>query len=60
MARNIVASTLDHILNDRSTNMRTKVFGIYTFLIAFNIVVWICAIIGLAPYPELLGTAVLA
>jgi high-affinity nickel-transport protein len=51
---------LSHVFNDSSTNVRAKVIGIYTFLIAFNGIVWAVALIGFLPHPALLGTAVLA
>src|SRR5713226_5409685 len=50
-------SALRQVFSDSSTNTRTKVIGIYTFLIAFNILVWILALVCFAPYPALLGTA---
>jgi high-affinity nickel-transport protein len=53
-------SALRQVFNDSSTNTRTRVIGIYTFLIAFNLLVWILALISFSPYPALLGTAVLA
>jgi high-affinity nickel-transport protein len=53
-------SALRQVFSDSSTNTRTRVIGIYTFLIAFNILVWILALISFSPYPALLGTAVLA
>jgi high-affinity nickel-transport protein len=53
-------SALAHVFNDSSGNLRAKVIGIYTFLLLFNIIVWGLALISFAPYPALLGTAVLA
>ncbi|MBV9258944.1 MAG: HoxN/HupN/NixA family nickel/cobalt transporter [Ktedonobacteraceae bacterium] len=53
-------TALSHVFNDSSPNVRAKVIGIYTFLIAFNILVWVVALIGFLPHPALLGTAVLA
>src|SRR6266700_1653747 len=53
-------SALAHVFNDSSSNIRAKVLGIYVFLLAFNIIVWALALICFAPYPALLGTAVLA
>src|SRR5436309_2791940 len=53
-------SALTQVFNDSSSNIRAKVIGIYAFLLTFNIVVWVLALISFAPYPALLGTAVLA
>jgi len=36
------------------------VIGIYTFLVTFNILVWVIALIAFARFPLLLGTALLA
>jgi high-affinity nickel-transport protein len=40
--------------------MRLKVLGIYTVLIAANVVVWLWALLAFEHYPLLLGTAFLA
>jgi len=53
-------SALKQVFSDSSANTRTKVLGIYAFLLAFNILVWALALIFFAPFPALLGTAVLA
>lgn len=60
MASNFSVSALRQVFNDSSTNTRSKVIGIYIFLIAFNLIVWALTLISFAPYPALLGTAVLA
>jgi nickel/cobalt transporter (NiCoT) family protein len=39
---------------------RTRIFGIYAFLIVFNLVAWIWALATFSDQPVLLGTAVLA
>jgi high-affinity nickel-transport protein len=53
-------SALTQVFNDSSSNIRLKVIGIYAFLLTFNISVWLLAFLSFAPYPALLGTAVLA
>ncbi|HVB61010.1 MAG TPA: HoxN/HupN/NixA family nickel/cobalt transporter [Ktedonobacteraceae bacterium] len=61
MSANPLAASFSHIFNDRSSNIRGKIIGIYILLIVFNIVVWALAIAGFAvKYPMLLGTALLA
>jgi nickel/cobalt transporter (NiCoT) family protein len=52
--------TLRHIFNDGSADVRGKVIGIYTFLIAANIGAWSWAIVAFHSRPVLLGTALLA
>jgi high-affinity nickel-transport protein len=52
--------TLRHIFNDGSADVRGKVIGIYTFLIAANIGAWVWAIVAFHTRPVLLGTALLA
>lgn len=51
---------LRRVFNDSSSDVRGRVIGIYTVLIAFNVVVWASVLIGFAPYPALFGTAALA
>lgn len=53
-------SAVSRVFNDSSTDVRAKVIGIYTFLIIFNIVAWLIALITFAHVPGLLGLAVLA
>jgi high-affinity nickel-transport protein len=52
--------TLRHIFNDGSADVRGKVIGIYTFLLAANIGPWVWAILVFHSRPVLLGTALLA
>ena len=52
--------TLRHIFNDGSADVRGKVIGIYTFLIAANIGAWVWAIAAFHSRPVLLETALLA
>lgn len=61
MSANPLAASFSHIFNDRSSNIRGKVIGIYILLIAFNVAVWALAIAGFAvKYPALLGIALSA
>lgn len=53
-------ATLHHIFSDNAGNFRKKVIGLYAFLIVFNIVTWIWAIMAFAGNTVLLGAAVLA
>ena len=46
--------------NSRASSLRGRIFGIYGFLAAANILVWVWAIAELQHYPLLLGTALLA
>jgi high-affinity nickel-transport protein len=60
MSSNPLTSSFSRIFNDQSTDVRGKVIGIYAFLISFNVLVWVLALILFIPYPALLGTALLA
>jgi nickel/cobalt transporter (NiCoT) family protein len=60
MSKNFGVTALRRVFNDSSGEVRQKVIGIYAILITFNLVVWITALVGFAPYPALIGTAVLA
>ena len=53
-------SAISRVFNDSSSDVRGKVVGIYTFLIIFNIVAWILALVTFARVPGLLGLAVIA
>src|SRR5438128_5934226 len=53
-------SAVSRVFNDSSSDVRSKVVGIYTFLIIFNLVTWIVALIVFAGAPSLLGLAVIA
>jgi len=46
--------------DDRSQDIRLKIIGIYTLLIAANIGAWVWALIAFRQYSLLLGTALLA
>ena len=61
MSSHPLASSFSRIFNDRSSDIRNKVIGIYVLLIGFNILAWVLAFAGFAAqYPALLGTALLA
>src|SRR6266566_9132564 len=53
-------SAVSRVFNDSSSDVRGKVVSIYTFLIIFNLVTWIIALIAFAGVPSLLGLAVIA
>jgi len=51
---------LPRILDDQAGNTRAKIIGVYVLLLAFNLVVWLWALVAFHQYPVLLGTAFLA
>jgi nickel/cobalt transporter (NiCoT) family protein len=51
---------LHFLLNDVDGDVRGKVIGIYTVLLAINAAAWLWAILAFRNYPVLLGTAFLA
>jgi high-affinity nickel-transport protein len=51
---------LKTLLDDQAGNIRAKVCGIYGFLLLFNLLAWVWAVIAFRHYPLLLGTAFLA
>jgi len=54
-------ANLSRVFNDRLSDVRGKVIGIFTLLIIFNVAAWALAFAGFAvQYPTLLGTALLA
>jgi high-affinity nickel-transport protein len=55
-----MTSLLRALLDDASGNVRAKVVAICSFLIVFNAVVWLWALIAFHGCPVLLGTAFLA
>src|SRR6266704_1035248 len=60
MSSNFGIPALTRVFNDSSSDLRSKVVGIYVFLIAANIVVWALSLLAFYRYPLLLGTALLA
>jgi high-affinity nickel-transport protein len=55
-----MTSWLRSVLNDEGGNVRSKVIGIYGFLVLFNLAAWGWALVAFHHYPVLLGTAFLA
>jgi high-affinity nickel-transport protein len=55
-----IIAILRRIFRDEGGNVRGKVIGIYTFLIAFNLAAWGYALVAFHDHPVLLGTALLA
>ena len=53
-------SAISHVFNDSSTDVRSKVIGIYSFLVVMNIAAWVLALVFFAHVPTLLGLAVVA
>ena len=53
-------SAISHVFSDSSTDVRSKVIGIYSFLIVVNVVAWVLALVVFARVPTLLGLAVVA
>jgi nickel/cobalt transporter (NiCoT) family protein len=51
---------LSRIFDDKAADMPGKLAGIYTVLIAANVLSWLWALVALQQYPVLLGTALLA
>ncbi|KAH0443731.1 HoxN/HupN/NixA family nickel/cobalt transporter [Paraburkholderia fungorum] len=48
------------VFSDSSTEVRSKLFGIYSLLIALNVLAWTWAVVAFRNHPLLLGTALLA
>ena len=48
------------LFNDSQENLRGKIIGVYSLLIAANIAAWVWALVAFHDYPLLLGTAFLA
>ena len=53
-------SILGRVFREDGANIRSKVLGIYGFLVAFNVLAWVYALIVFHNRPVLLGTALLA
>lgn len=51
-----------HLFRDASadTSVRSKVIGVYSFLLLFNVAAWLWAVLAFRHYPLLIGTALLA
>ncbi len=48
------------LFDDAAANTRSKVIGIYSFLLVFNAAAWLWAVLAFRHFPVLLGTAFLA
>jgi high-affinity nickel-transport protein len=60
MSSNFGIRALSSVFNESTSDVRRRVIGIYTLLIAYNLLAWILAIIAFARFPTLLflaGTA---
>ena len=51
---------IQKIFSDSSSEVRSKLLGIYGVLIAINAMAWVWALVAFRNYPVLLGTALLA
>ena len=55
-----LTSLLNDLFNDAADHLRSRIVAIYGILFAFNVAMWIWAVIAFHHYPVLLGTALLA
>src|ERR1700704_2879926 len=53
-------TTFKTVFSRIDSKLRAKIFGIYGFLLAFNILAWVWAVIAFHGHPILLGSAFLA
>ena len=60
MSSNFGLSALTRVFSESSREVRRRVIGMYTFLISFNIVVWVLALIAFGRSPALLLLALTA
>lgn len=60
MSSNFGLSALSRVYKQSSLEVRRRVIGIYTFLIAYNIVAWLLALLIFGRDARLLGTALVA
>jgi high-affinity nickel-transport protein len=51
---------MNGFLNNASCNVRSRILGIYSLLLVFNVGAWLWAVLAFRHYPVLLGTAFLA
>ncbi len=56
----VTRSGLRTLFDDAAGNTRSKVIGIYSFLLVFNAAAWLWAVLAFRHFPMLLGTAFLA
>src|SRR5579883_481917 len=60
MSSNFGLSALSRVYTQSSPEVRRRVIGIYAFLIAYNVVAWLLALLVFGADAKLLGTALLA
>ena len=48
MSSNFGLAALSQVFNDSSSEVRNKIIGMYTFLIGYNILAWVIALIVFA------------
>jgi high-affinity nickel-transport protein len=60
MSSNFGISALSRVFNESSQEVRSRVIGIYVFLVGFNILAWLLALIAFGRSPALLLLAVTA
>src|SRR5581483_1162747 len=60
MSSNFGLSALSRVYKQSSPEVRRRVIGIYVFLIAYNVVAWLLALLVFGTDAKLLGTAFLA
>src|SRR6204780_448051 len=53
-------AVLRRLFDDAAGDTRSKVIGIYSFLLVFNAAAWLWAVLAFRHFPVLLGTAFLA
>jgi high-affinity nickel-transport protein len=59
-AGSVMLGLLSRIFDDKAADIPGKLAGLYTVLIAANVLSWLWALVALRQYPVLLGTALLA
>ncbi|MDQ6644097.1 MAG: HoxN/HupN/NixA family nickel/cobalt transporter [Chloroflexota bacterium] len=60
MSSNFGLSALSRVFNQSSRDVRSRVIGIYVFLVSFNVLAWLLALVAFASSPKLLLLALTA
>jgi len=60
MSSNFGLSSLSRVFSESGREVRVRVIGIYTFLVSFNVLVWVLAFIAFGRSPTLLLLALTA
>jgi high-affinity nickel-transport protein len=60
MSSNFGLSALSQVFNDSSSEVRGRIIGMYTFLIGYNVLAWIIALLIFAKTPSMLLLALTA